>query len=63
LHELRRAARSQGIERLTGHVLVDNGPAKALLRSAGAVLAFDEPGVLRFELPLVRRGVRVAVAA
>lgn len=59
LRELVRAARAQGIERLRGNVLVDNGPAKRLLRAAGAHLVFDEPGVLRFELPLVR----IAVAA
>jgi ribosomal protein S18 acetylase RimI-like enzyme len=63
LRELHRAARSQGIERFTGNVLVDNGPAKRMLRSAGAHLEFDEPGVLRFEIPVLRRGVRVPVAA
>jgi RimJ/RimL family protein N-acetyltransferase len=59
LRQLRRAARRQGIERLTGYVLVENEPAKRMLRSAGAHLELDEPGVLRFALPLVT----VSVAA
>ena len=50
LAELRGAAASWGVDRLTGHVLMENEPAKRMLRRAGARLAFDEPGVLRFEL-------------
>ena len=53
LGELVAAARRRGVEQLTGHVLVENEPAKRMLRAAGAHLAFDEPGVLRFDLPLV----------
>ena len=56
LRELRRAARTQGIDRLTGHVLVENEPGKRMLRSAGAHLVFDEPGVLRFDLPSASDG-------
>ena len=64
VRSVRRAARAQGVERLAGHVLVDNAGARAMLRAAGAVLEFDEPGVLRFELPLVRRApVAVGAAA
>lgn len=60
LRSLRREARAQGIERLAGHVLADNVPAKAMLRRAGARFTFDEPGVLVFDLALTRR---VAAAA
>jgi len=54
LRELGHAARADGIERFTGHVLADNTAAKALLISAGAVCTFAEPGVLAFEIPLAR---------
>jgi hypothetical protein len=54
LRELGFAARAEGIERFTGHVLVDNAPAKALLASAGATCTFAEPGVLAFEIRLGR---------
>ncbi len=60
LHSLRRAALLEGIDRLGGHVLVENEPAKRLVRAAGARFEFDEPGVLRFTIPLVGQ---VAVAA
>jgi RimJ/RimL family protein N-acetyltransferase len=50
VRRLRRAAGSDGIERFSGHVLVDNAAARALLRRAGATAALDEPGVLRFEI-------------
>lgn len=53
LAAIREAAAAWGVERLTGHVLMDNEPAKRMLRRAGARLAFDEPGVLRFELGVV----------
>lgn len=52
---VRRAARAQGIHALTGHVLVDNPGAQAMLRRAGAVLEFDEPGVLRFRIDLAQQ--------
>ena len=54
LRELGYAAREQGIQRFTGHVLVDNTAGKAMLTGGGATLTFDEPGVLAFELPLPR---------
>jgi GNAT superfamily N-acetyltransferase len=50
LAELRTAAAAWGVDRLIGHVRMDNEPAKRMLRRAGARLTFDEPGVLRFEL-------------
>jgi RimJ/RimL family protein N-acetyltransferase len=49
---LRRAAAAEGIGRLAGHVLVDNDAARRLIRAAGGRTAFDEPGVLRFEIPV-----------
>jgi ribosomal protein S18 acetylase RimI-like enzyme len=55
LRELAHAARAQGIERFSGHVLVDNAAARGLLIGAGATLTFAEPGVLGFEIPLGRR--------
>ena len=45
-------ARLNGIERFVGQVRTENGAMRALLRGLGADLAYDEPGVLRFELPL-----------
>jgi acetyltransferase len=50
LRRLRRAARDEGIERFSGHVLVENTAARMLLRRAGATAVLDEPGVLRFEI-------------
>jgi GNAT superfamily N-acetyltransferase len=52
LRELRHEARLQGVEHFGGHVLVDNDAARRLLTAAGGRLAFDEPGVLRFDLEL-----------
>jgi RimJ/RimL family protein N-acetyltransferase len=63
LRELRYAARAQGIEGFTGHVLVDNAAARALLKSAGAVYAFAEPGVLSFEIPLVPAATRLGLVS
>ena len=60
---VRRAARAQGIRALTGHVLVDNAGARAMLRRGGAVLEFDEPGVLRFRIELQREPAAVASTA
>jgi ribosomal protein S18 acetylase RimI-like enzyme len=54
MRELRRAAVLEGIDAFEGHVLVDNTSALAWLRSAGAELDLDEPGVLRFHIPLDR---------
>jgi GNAT superfamily N-acetyltransferase len=54
LHQLRQAALHQGIDTFEGHVLVDNAPAMAWLRSVGAEFDLDEPGVLRFHVPLHR---------
>jgi len=53
LRRVRRAALAEGIRSLGGHVLVENGPARAMLRRTGATTHFDEPGVLRFEIPLL----------
>lgn len=55
-----RAARAEGIEQLAGHVLVENAGGRALVRSAGGHTAFDEPGVLRFAIPIARRAALVA---
>ena len=64
LRLLGREARAVGIDRLAGHVLVDNPGARAMLIRNGAVASFAEPGVLAFEIPLGRhRRVTPAVAA
>lgn len=55
LRYLGEEAHRAGIDRLAGHVLVDNTAAQRLLVSARAVISFDEPGVLAFEIPLGRR--------
>lgn len=53
-----------GIDRLAGHVLVDNPGGRGLLIANGAMVDFAEPGVLAFEIPLGRhRRVTPAVAA
>jgi GNAT superfamily N-acetyltransferase len=57
------AALAEGIDRLAGHVLVDNPGGRGLLIANGAVCRLDEPGVLAFEIPLGRhRTVAPAVA-
>lgn len=59
-----REALRVGIDRLAGHVLVDNPGGRALLIANGAVCRLDEPGVLAFEIPLGRhRTVTPDVAA
>jgi ribosomal protein S18 acetylase RimI-like enzyme len=55
LRLLRSQAHGAGIDRLAGHVLVDNVAAQRLLVSARAESWLDEPGVLGFELPAGRR--------
>jgi acetyltransferase len=62
LRILRTEAKQAGIERLAGHVLVDNAAGQALLVGAHAACWFDEPGVLAFEIPLGRRTVAPAIA-
>lgn len=47
-------AMAEGIDRLSGHVLVDNPGGRGLLIANGAVCRLDEPGVLAFEIPLGR---------
>jgi GNAT superfamily N-acetyltransferase len=57
-------ALANGIDRLAGHVLIDNTGARGLLIANGAVASFAEPGVLSFEIPLGRhRRVSPAVAS
>ncbi len=63
LRHLRRAALAEGITRFTGFVLTENAAARALLSRAGATAAFEEPGVLRFEILLQRAPDVTAVAA
>jgi GNAT superfamily N-acetyltransferase len=59
-----KASLDVGIDRLAGHVLVDNPGGRALLIANGAMVNFYEPGVLAFEIPLGRhRTVSPAVAA
>lgn len=63
LRALRADAKAAGIERLAGHVLLDNAAGQALLVSSHAVCWIDEPGVMGFEIPLGRRTVDPAIAA
>jgi RimJ/RimL family protein N-acetyltransferase len=51
------AAPAAGIRRFGGHVLTDNTAARRLVAGAGARFAFDEPGVLAFDLPVRPRGL------
>jgi acetyltransferase len=52
VRRLGREAARAGIERLAGHVQVDNPAAQGLLATSGATQWLDEPGVIGFELPL-----------
>jgi hypothetical protein len=64
LRLLGQAALGAGIDRLAGHVLVDNPGGRGLLIANGAMVSFFEPGVLAFEIPLGRhRRVTPQVAA
>jgi len=60
---LRDEARRAGIERLTGHVAVDNVAAQRLLIAARAIVSLDEPGVLAFDIALGRRTLTPTQAA
>jgi GNAT superfamily N-acetyltransferase len=63
LQQLRTEARRVGIDRLTGHVLLDNAAGQALLVRSRAVCWISEPGVMAFEIPLGRRTASPAIAA
>lgn len=63
LRLLRADAKAAGIERLTGHVLLENAAGQALLVGAHAAMWFDQPGVVAFEIPLGRRTVAPDIAA
>jgi protein lysine acetyltransferase len=63
LRLLRSDAKAAGIDRLAGHVLVDNAAAQALLVRSHASCWISEPGVIAFEIPLGRRTVSPEVAA
>lgn len=63
LRLLRTEAKRAGIERLTGHVLLDNAAGQALLVASHATCWIDEPGVMGFEIPLGRRTVSPDIAA
>jgi acetyltransferase len=52
LRALALVARRHGVDRFTGQLRAENGAMRALLRASGASVAYDEPGLLRFELPL-----------
>lgn len=58
LRRVATEARRAGVERLTGHVLLDNAGGRALLIEHGARCRLDEPGVLAFQIPLTRRARR-----
>ncbi len=60
---LRAEAQRVGIERLAGHVLLDNAAGQALLVRSGAACWLAEPGVMAFEIPVGRRTVPPAIAA
>jgi GNAT superfamily N-acetyltransferase len=62
LRLLGQEAVGAGIDRMTGHVLVDNAGGRNLLIRNGAMVRFDEPGVLAFEIPLARVAPTVAAA-
>jgi len=63
LRLLRTEAKRAGIERLAGHVLLDNAAGQALLVASHAACWIDEPGVLGFEIPLGRRTVAPEITA
>jgi GNAT superfamily N-acetyltransferase len=63
LRVLGTEARRAGIDRLVGHVLLDNAAGQALLVAARAACWIDEPGVMGFEIPLGRRAVSPEIAA
>ncbi len=63
LRALRSDAKAAGIERLAGHVLLDNAAGQALLVSSHAACWIEEPGVMGFEIPLGKRTVDPAIAA
>lgn len=63
LRSLRHQARAAGIDRLVGHVLLDNAAGQGLLVAGRAACWIDEPGVMGFEMPLGRRTVAPAIAA
>jgi RimJ/RimL family protein N-acetyltransferase len=63
LRLLRTEAKRAGIDRLTGHVLLDNAAGQALLVATHAACWIDEPGVMGFEIPLGRRTVAPEIAA
>jgi len=52
LEALTVVALEQSVTVFVGHVLVENLAMRAILEHAGARLAFDSPGVLRFEIDL-----------
>lgn len=58
-----------GITTMVGHVLDDNAPMRAVFAKAGGVSAWDEPGVIRVEVPsdaaarLIDPAVRAEVRA
>lgn len=62
LRLLRADAKAAGIERLAGHVLLDNAAGQALLVASHAACWIDEPGVMGFEIPLGRRTVAPEIA-
>lgn len=57
-HMLFEAAQQRGVTRFTGTLDVSNTAASRLVQRAGARLAIDTPGVLRFalDIPRVHRG-------
>jgi acetyltransferase len=62
LRLLGEEAVAAGIDRLHGHVMVDNVPGRTMLVRNGAMVRFDEPGVLAFEIPLARFAPTVVAA-
>jgi ribosomal protein S18 acetylase RimI-like enzyme len=63
LRLLAQQAMAAGIDRLVGHVLVDNSGGRNLLIRNGAMVSFSEPGVLWFEIPLERFRTPTVIAA